>query len=139
MWKPTITRQERLLRAALKRYGIQTVSNAKIAGYYPDLHIVGTNILIEVDGSVHYGKEAKERDRLRTQHLNLAGYRVLRFTNKAIETSMQSVIVKIYRAIETCQMGRSGIVFRKHSTSDTRKQAARRKAKELNQMHSDRA
>lgn len=74
-WKPKITVQEQQLAAALELYGVRSTSNIKICGYYPDLHIVGTNILIEVDGSVHHSAAARQRDRIRTQHLNQSGFR----------------------------------------------------------------
>lgn len=133
MWKPAITRQERLLQAALRAQKIGCKCNPKISGYFPDLWIIGTNILIEVDGGVHRSKQAKARDKRRTNHLNLAGYRVLRFSNRQVETAIAAVVERIKSAIAFSRTGRSGIVFRSNADRD-RVEQSRAKAKRLNQL-----
>lgn len=114
-WKPQITYQEQLLARALRLEGIACLSNHKICGYYPDLWVKNTNILIEIDGSVHRSKEAKQRDKQRTAHLNLAGYRVLRFGNRQVETSLLKVIKQVKKAIAVSETGRTGFMLKNQS------------------------
>ena len=115
-----------MLCAALRSRGVACTQNPKISGYYPDIAITGTNILVEVDGGVHASAGAKARDRQRTKHLNLAGYRVLRFSNNQVDTKLRTVVQKIEAAIGKYQAGRTGLVFR---GAVPEKQKARAKAK----------
>lgn len=134
-FKPQVTAHERKLMAALQYRHIECISNPRVCGYYPDIQVVGTNILIEVDGAVHWGKVARSRDRERTKHLNLQGYRVIRVRNCQIEDNqkLRLVVAQIEQAIERSRSGRSGLVFREGGGVDpTSAKRARRKAKALN-------
>ena len=132
-WQPKITRHERRLYSALLLRKINCVANPKISGYYPDLHISGTNILIEVDGGVHRGAVARAKDRQRTYHLKQAGYRVLRFSNRQIEEELLNVLAQIEKAVARAQQGRSGFVFTAaQETYPGQAKRAREKAKQLN-------
>lgn len=131
IWIPIVTKQERTLQAGLKAQGIPYQCNPNISGYFPDLLILNTNILVEVDGGVHKSKIAKEKDKLRTKHLNFSGYRVLRFSNKKIETELKQVIERIKLAILLSKSGRSGIVFKRGAVNPDQAKRSRAKAKEL--------
>ena len=94
-WTPQVTRYEKLLSKFLDQYGIAHESNPVIAGYYPDIVITGTNVIIEVDGSIHATIEQHLKDQERTKHLEAAGYKVLRITNWKIVNKPTRVIYEI--------------------------------------------
>jgi len=55
-------------------------------------------LIIEVDGGVHVvGREAQDRER--EQALEGLGYRVIRFTNDAVERDMDQVVESIRAAL----------------------------------------
>ena len=54
-------------------------------------------MVIEVDGGVHVGREAQDRER--EQALEGLGYRVIRFTNDEIEKDMDQVVEVIRAAL----------------------------------------
>lgn len=54
-----------------------------------DFHILGTNIIVEVDGAYfHNMPSQKEKDKLFEIEANKRGFRVVRFTDKEIKESM---------------------------------------------------
>ncbi len=54
-------------------------------------------MVVEVDGGVHVGREAQDRER--EQALEGLGYRVIRFTNNAVELDMDQVFEAIRVAL----------------------------------------
>jgi very-short-patch-repair endonuclease len=56
------------------------------------------NLIVEVDGGVH--KLQKEYDAEREAYLVALGFRVIRFTNEAVNKNLRSVLQKI---VETCK------------------------------------
>jgi very-short-patch-repair endonuclease len=71
-----------------------------IGPYIADFYCAAPRLVVEVDGSVHIGQA--EADGQRNQQMAEYGYRVLRVSNQAIETDLESVI---YRILEACQAG----------------------------------
>jgi very-short-patch-repair endonuclease len=69
-----------------------------VGPYIVDFVCPAAGLVIEVDG----GQHAKQRahDRVRTEHLNAAGYRVLRFWNNAVSDNLDGVLTRISQAIE---------------------------------------
>ncbi len=93
--EPALTRTElerrflRLVRAA--RLPIPVV-NALIAGLEVDFHWPAQRLIVETDGRATHGHVlAFERDRNRDLELELAGWRVLRFTWRQILDDPQRV------------------------------------------------
>jgi very-short-patch-repair endonuclease len=56
------------------------------------------NLVVEVDGAVHYSLDAREHDRLRAEHLERYGYRMLRFRNDEILNQLETVLAAILAA-----------------------------------------
>lgn len=52
--------------------------------YIVDAFFPTQNIIVELDGKYHKSKEMIERDRIRTKHLNKAGYKVIRYDNEFV-------------------------------------------------------
>ena len=62
-----------------------------------DFYCAEHKIVPELDGAQH--EQQAERDAERTAHLNAYGYRVLRFTNKAVYDDLPAVLQTIRAAI----------------------------------------
>ncbi len=69
--------------------------------YILDFVCLENRLVIEVDGGQH-GQQA-EYDLNRTQELNAAGFRVLRFWNNEVLNEMESVKEKIWLAVQGLQ------------------------------------
>jgi very-short-patch-repair endonuclease len=54
-------------------------------------------LVIEVDGGVHVGREAQDRERERA--FKGLGYRVIRFTNDEVEKDMNQAVEAIRSAL----------------------------------------
>lgn len=67
--------------------------------YVPDI-IVGGNLIVEVDGGVHYLKSKITPDRIRQRALEMMGYTVLRVSNYEVwkypEKTTEKIIQKFY-------------------------------------------
>jgi very-short-patch-repair endonuclease len=81
---PTRSRLERDFRALLREHGLpQPTSNGFVCGYEVDLHWPDLKLIVEIDGYGPHGhRRAFETDRLRDQHLLVAGWRVARVTDR---------------------------------------------------------
>jgi very-short-patch-repair endonuclease len=55
--------------------------------------------VVEVDGSIHEIKDQKEYDEDRTADLNQFGIKVIRFTNREVESDIAMVLKKIEEAL----------------------------------------
>ncbi len=70
-----------------------------IGPFIADFCCIGCRLIIEADGGQHYSDEAERRDAERSRYLQAQGFEVLRFTNTAILTEMDSVIATIFAAV----------------------------------------
>lgn len=68
-------------------------------GFYPDIWIANTKILIEADGKYHSTPEQKAKDKRRSLILRKYGYKILRFSNWMIENRSSTVVERIKEAI----------------------------------------
>jgi very-short-patch-repair endonuclease len=92
---PIPTQSEKKLLRALIKHGFTVKSNVKLHGYYPDIRIVGTNILIEIEGSIHKIPSVHERDKQRSKHLRKHGYKIMRFTNRQVAKDCEAIVAKV--------------------------------------------
>jgi len=83
-WEPPKTSSEFKAKKILEDHGFSVIHNQCLYGYYPDLRIAGTKVLIEIDGGYHRLKTQKDKDAQRTKNLEKYGFVVLRFTNDEI-------------------------------------------------------
>ena len=73
--------------------------------YIMDFYCPELRLCIELDGSVHEGLEAQQKDADRTAFLNEHRISVLRFRNEEVETDVQSVLDSIRRYINNLNRG----------------------------------
>ena len=66
-----------------------------IGNYIADLVCLNRRLIIEIDGLIHQLTENKESDELRTQWLNVKGFKVIRFTNEEVLNKTDEVLTVI--------------------------------------------
>lgn len=91
------TSQEILLWSRLRReqLGFKFRRQHSIGGYITDFYCPVKKLVVEIDGSQHLGKEAKEYDDARSSYFEGLDIKVLRFTNAEINTNINGVIENI--------------------------------------------
>ena len=93
-----MTDEEKHLWYDFLRYLPVTVNRQKvIENYIVDFYIFAKKIAIELDGSQHGKEENHTRDKTRDKVLLDLGIKVLRYTNKDINTNFDSVCRDILR------------------------------------------
>lgn len=97
--RPIATKSELKLIQILALHNIKVWSNKQLHGFYPDIWIVNTKILCEIDGKYHYTPEQKAKDKRRSLILRKYGYKILRFSNWMIENRSKTVVERIKAAI----------------------------------------
>ena len=86
------TRQENhLWYDFLSKYKVRFQRQKAIDGFIADFYCHKARLVIEIDGSQHYTDEGKERDEFRTEILEGYDLKVIRFTNRQINTSFRDV------------------------------------------------
>jgi very-short-patch-repair endonuclease len=73
-----------------------------IGPFIVDFYCHQTNLVVELDGSVHLKQEAYDRERER--YLNSHGLRVLRFTNTDVNGQMHAVMAAILKACKGAEL-----------------------------------
>ena len=93
--RTTQTPQEVLLWSRLRReqLGFKFRRQHSIGGYIVDFYCPLKKLVIEIDGSQHFGN--KEYHEIRSKYLEGLDIKVIRFTNAEINTNMSGVIDKI--------------------------------------------
>ena len=71
-----------------------------IGNYIADFYCHSKQLVIELDGSQHFEQEALLYDTKRTKYFNSLGIRVLRYTNKDIDTDFDNVCQDIQLVLE---------------------------------------
>lgn len=66
-----------------------------ISQFIADFYCHEARLVIEVDGGYHNNPDQQEYDKGRTAELENLGIKVLRFTNKDVETDISKVITEI--------------------------------------------
>ena len=70
-----------------------------IGPYIADFYCPECRVIVELDGAVHEGPLAAEKDAARKKFLESFGIRVLRFENKAVFESLEFVLEAIRTAL----------------------------------------
>ena len=96
-----MTKEERHLWYDFLKIIPITVNRQKVIGkYIVDFYCASAKIAIEIDGSQHYKKEAREKDIIRDAYLKKLGITVLRYTNLDIHRNFKGVCSDITNHIE---------------------------------------
>jgi very-short-patch-repair endonuclease len=92
-----MTPAEKILWNELRAHklGVHFRRQQVIAGFIVDFYCHKTDLVIELDGSVHDGIEQKENDAERDKALGEMGLRVFRFRNEDVIKDLPGVLGKI--------------------------------------------
>ena len=93
-----MTRAETLLWRYLKAHrldGVQFRRQTPIGPYIADFCCHATKLIVELDGESHDFGDRVDYDAKRDRWFERQGYRVLRFTNADVLTSLEGVVVTI--------------------------------------------
>ena len=77
--------------------GVKFRRQQVIEQFIVDFFVPSHRVVIEIDGSIH--KQQKEHDALRQQFLDDCGLKVLRFTDKEVETNLEAVLKTVKEAL----------------------------------------
>ncbi len=75
----------------LSKYEIRFQRQKAIDNFIADFYCHKAKLIIELDGSQHYTEKDAQKDEFRTQILEGYGLKVIRFTNKQINTNFRGV------------------------------------------------
>jgi len=91
---------------ARKMKGYQFRRQRPVLNFIADFMCKELKLVIEVDGVTHTQEEVAEKDRIKEEALEYAGFRVIRFTDEQVLTAIDSVIDNIEEVIgeiECCE------------------------------------
>lgn len=96
------TPQEILLWQKLKnsQLGFKFRRQHSIGGYVADFYCPLKKLVIEIDGSQHFEKDAQEYDDIRSNFFESLDMKVLRFTNAEININISSVVENIMNELK---------------------------------------
>ena len=79
----------------LKYYPVRFQRQKAIDNYIVDFYCHAAKLVVEIDGSQHYEPEGQEYDRKRSELLEKRGLKILRFSNREINTEFRAVCEQI--------------------------------------------
>ena len=75
----------------LSKYEVRFQRQKAIDNFIADFYCHKAKLIIEIDGSQHYEEENKHNDEIRTEILEGYDLKVIRFTNRQINTNFRGV------------------------------------------------
>ena len=75
----------------LAKYEIRFQRQKAIDNFIADFYCHKAKLIIEIDGSQHYTEEGRQNDEFRTEILEGYDLKVIRFTNRQIDTNFHGV------------------------------------------------
>jgi len=100
---PPDSKLEAEMARLIERYRLPPMQfHARVAGFEVDFLVTGTNVVLECDGWGDHGldRDQFEFDRLRNGELVAAGYAIVPFTWRMLNTNSDAVADRIRRAVE---------------------------------------
>ena len=75
----------------LSKYKVRFQRQKAIDNFIADFYCHKAKLIIEIDGSQHYTEEGRKKDEFRTEILEGYDLKVIRFTNRQINTNFRGV------------------------------------------------
>ena len=75
----------------LSKYKIRFQRQKAIDNFIADFYCSKAKLVVEIDGSQHYTEQGVQKDEFRTEILEGYDLKVVRFTNRQIDTNFQGV------------------------------------------------
>jgi very-short-patch-repair endonuclease len=98
------TRAEAMLWASLRKAQVEGKKFRRqhsIGPYIVDFYCPESRLIVELDGAVHTGLLAHERDERRTEFLAKLGMEILRFENEEVFYNRERVVLAIRAALRS--------------------------------------
>ena len=93
----------------LSKYKIRFQRQKAIDNFIADFYCHKAKLVVEIDGSQHYTDEGSARDEFRTDVLEGYDLKVIRFTNRQIDTNFQGVCEYIDLVVKASLVEGGGI------------------------------
>jgi len=89
-----VTHTEMILWGRLKQYfpSLKFRRQHPISLYIADFYCHSEKLIIEIDGSIHQLNEVKENDKIRQEHLENLGLKIIRFTTDDILNNLEATL-----------------------------------------------
>ena len=84
----------------LSKYEVRFQRQKAIDNFIADFYCHKAKLIIEIDGSQHYTEDGRQKDEFRTEILEGYDLRVIRFTNRQINTNFRGVCEYIDAAVK---------------------------------------
>ena len=75
----------------MAKYEVRFQCQKAIDNFIADFYCHKAKLIIEIDGSQHYTEEGRQKDEFRTEILEGYDLKVIRFTNRQINTNFRGV------------------------------------------------
>ena len=99
--RKNMTKQEKhLWYDFLRNYSVRWYRQRIIGSFIVDFYCSRAKLVIEVDGSQHYEKDAMEYDEFRTKAINVYNIEVLRFSNSDVDKNFDGVCAVIDKTVK---------------------------------------
>ena len=100
MRKNATPQENRLWYDFLRSYGVRFRRQQPIDTFIADFFCCQAKLVIEIDGSQHFTEEGKRSDAFRTEKLEGYDLKIIRFTNRQIETNFRGVCQYIDQTVK---------------------------------------
>lgn len=88
------------LQRVMHKWGVDFKAQGVVGNrFIADFVAYEQRLIVEVDGSIHNRRAIKRKDAYRTEVLTRLGYRIIRFTNKAVISNCAFVVGSIRKAV----------------------------------------
>ena len=84
----------------LSKYEVRFQRQKAIGHFIADFYCHKAKLVIEIDGAQHYSAEGKKKDEFRTEILEGYDLRIIRFTNRHIDTNFYGVCAYIDKVVK---------------------------------------
>ncbi len=96
-----MTPQERKLwYMFLREYPVKIYKQRIIDSFIVDFYCASAKLVIEIDGSQHYSEQGLKYDEERSKVIEGYGLKVIRFTNREVDTEFKNVCETIHNEIQ---------------------------------------
>ena len=98
--KEMTPQERRLWYGFLRDYPVKVYKQRIIDSFIADFYCAAARLVIELDGAQHFSEEGLLRDRARTEIIERYGLKVMRFTNREVDTQFDDVCSTVMLEIE---------------------------------------
>lgn len=81
--------------------GFQFYRQKNIGDFIVDFYCPAAKLVIELDGGQHYSKEGMDKDSKRDEYLRKLGVSVMRFSDRDVLISSESVLERIFEKLKS--------------------------------------